>query len=97
MFDRTKLQKIAHDSGLTRTEIARLFGVSRQTLYSWINGTSQPQQAFMKRLVGRGCDSILHAMKMKVLPMYQGLTPAQRRHHVGVMAQKVQSVPMTQL
>lgn len=97
MFDKTKLEKIVRDSGLTKLEIARLFGISRQTLYTWLEGKSMPKQDYMKRLVGRGCESILNAMKMRVLPMSVGLTKLQRRHNIGVMAQKIQSIPVSQL
>jgi len=40
--------------GLSKSEVARILGVSRPALYAWINGESEPQGANAERLRGLG-------------------------------------------
>jgi hypothetical protein len=39
--------------GLGKTDVARILGVSRPTLYSWISGESEPQEGYSSHLLER--------------------------------------------
>ena len=44
MFNHEAFARVFDDSGLTKTEIADIYGVSRQTVYAWYSGSSAPLQ-----------------------------------------------------
>lgn len=44
MFNHTKFTTVFERSGLTKAELATLYGVSRQTIYDWYTGASAPAQ-----------------------------------------------------
>ena len=44
MFNHESFARVFDDSGLTKTEIADIYGVSRQTVYAWYSGSSAPLQ-----------------------------------------------------
>lgn len=69
MFDQTKFKTVFDKSGLTKSELASLYGVSRQTIYDWYTGASAPTQkalAAREELYTRG---LAIAVEKGVLPI----------------------------
>lgn len=86
MFDRVAFKRVFDDSGLTKSELAYLYGVSRQTLYGWA-GDSAPQQ---KTLVDRAAHytvALTAAMDKKLLPFPRSTSVAVRKERLLKMAQ----------
>jgi uncharacterized protein YjcR len=85
MFDRKNFTRVFDDSGMTKAELAKLYGVSRQTIYAWKDGHSTPVQktvAEREQLYTRG---LLAAMNKGLLPLPK--QPAQRKERLLKMAQ----------
>ena len=85
MFNREAFARVFDDSGLTKTELADIYGVSRQTIYAWYSGTSAPLQrtvVLREQLYTRG---LLGAMDKRLLPLSKN--PTQRKERLLKMKQ----------
>jgi DNA-binding XRE family transcriptional regulator len=53
------IKRVVAGSGLTKKELAVLYGVSRQTIHSWAEGTSPPREG---SLLARQAEAITLAL-----------------------------------
>lgn len=53
------IKRVVANSGLTKKELAILYGVSRQTIHSWDQGTSPPREG---SLLARQAEAITLAL-----------------------------------
>ena len=85
MFDRKNFTRVFDDSGLTKQEMADLYGVSRQTIYDWKDGHSSPAQKTVAERERHYTRGLLAAMDKRLLPLPK--QPAQRKERLLKMAQ----------
>lgn len=86
MFDREAFKNVFEESGLTKTELAYLYGVSRQTLYGWA-GASEPQQKTLVERAAAYTTALRSAMRQHLLPFPVSITPQVRKARLLKMAQ----------
>lgn len=92
IFDRDKFKRALELTGLSRVESAKVFGISRATLYLWLqDGT--PHERFLLPHIDKACDALLFAVDRKLLPLPRKLTREERAHKVARMAEKLQGIP----
>lgn len=88
MFDRAKFQKVFKYSGLTKDELASLYGVTRQSIYDWL-GPSVPTQKTLIAKEQAVTTGLLAAIERGVLPM-RGVTDKKiRAERIRIMAQQL--------
>lgn len=86
MFDRTAFKKVFDESGLTKPELAYLYGVSRQTLYGWAGGSVPKQHTLVERAASY-TTALTAAMRQRLLPFPIATTPEVRKARLLKMAQ----------
>lgn len=91
MFDQKKFSKVFKDSGLTKAELASLYGVSRQTIYDWHTGASAPSQKALVVREDMYTKGLLAAIERGVLPV-KAKEPKQRKERVLAMAQALHAL-----
>ena len=84
MFDHKSFTRIFTDSGLTKQEMADLYGVSRQTIYDWKDGHSTPAQKTVAEREQRYTRALIAAMDRRLLPLPK--QPDQRKERLLKMA-----------
>lgn len=67
-YDFTQLAKLLQDSGITVEEAAKIFKVSRPTIYAWKDG-HPPNQELLLRNTERLIKIIERAVAAKALPI----------------------------
>ena len=67
-YDFTKLQGLLQSAGITVSDAAKIFKVSRQTLYAWMRG-APPTQKLLLDTAERLVTIIGRAIKAKDLPV----------------------------
>ena len=91
----TNFDQLCSQTGLTRGEMAQLFGVSRQTVYNWMkNGPSHYRN--LNALVQYGVQALQLAVEAKILPFDRSLDKRERSRRVAVMQEKLKSTATTQ-
>jgi hypothetical protein len=94
MFDRKKFLRALDVTGLTKVESAKVLGVSRATLYLWMNNGS-PHERFLLPAIDKACDALLLAVDKKLLPLPRNLTRESRAVKIASMAARLQNIPVT--
>jgi hypothetical protein len=84
MFDRIKFRRVMNKSGLTKRELAGLYGVTRQTLYTWLE--HGPQQALLVERAERYTAGLLAGIDKNLLPFPGSLSPDQRKERLAKIA-----------
>jgi transposase-like protein len=84
MFDTTKFRKVMDESGLTKAELAKLYGVSRQSLYAWRD--TAPRQHTLAERAEKYTAGLLAGMARGLLPFSAGLTVQKRAALLASMA-----------
>lgn len=85
MFNRENFARVFDDSGLTKTEIADIYGVSRQTVYAWYSGSSAPLQRTVVAKEQLYTRALITALDKRLLPLPRN--PAQRKERLLKMRQ----------
>lgn len=90
MFDRAKFNRVFSTSGLTKSELASLYGVTRQTIYDWSSDSGPTQKTLVVReeLYTNG---LLRAIDLGVLPI-RAQDIKQRKERVLAMAQALHAL-----
>jgi hypothetical protein len=88
MFDRDGFLSVLANSGLSKGEAAVLYGVTRQTIYNWIDG-GEPTQSFIVTHAAATTKGVANAMRAKLLPFPASLTIPQRRKRLNAMVQQL--------
>ena len=76
-------------AGLTRSELATLYGVSRQTIHAWIGGTAP--RGYTARMESVITAALLSAIERKVLP-FAAVSREVRAARIARMAKTLQSL-----
>ena len=86
------IKRVGAGSGLTKKELAILYGVSRQTIHSWAEGTSPPREG---SLLARQAEAITLALLNLIsnggLP-FPAMVKEARRSRVERMAKTLQGL-----
>lgn len=85
MFDQKAFARVFDRSGLTKTELATLYGVSRQTIYDWYAGDSAPAQKALAERAQLYTRGLTAALDRGLLPLPKA--KAQRKERLLKMAQ----------
>ena len=67
-YDFTQLQRLLQSAGITVSDAAKIFKVSRQTLYAWMRGTP-PNQKLLLDTAERLVAIISRAVEARDLPV----------------------------
>ncbi len=78
-------QRVIRESGLTKSELAGLYGVSRQTLYDWLAGKPSRKPSYTVRIAETITKALLNAIDRKILPLAPMAKDA-RKKRVDAMA-----------
>lgn len=92
MFDRKNFRKVFTGSGLTKSELAGLYGVTRQTIYDWYRGPSVPKQHAVVHREAAYTPAILRAIDHGILPLRPTPDKEQRAERVRSMAKALHSL-----
>lgn len=84
-FNTPQFKRVMDDSGLTKAEMSKLYGVSRQTLYTW--RTDPPKQRVIAERAEVYTTGLIAAMDKNLLPFPASLTREQRGERLVKMAQ----------
>lgn len=87
MFNRNDFKKVFEGSGLTKAELASLYGVSRQTCYDWYKGDGTPTQRTLVAREQLYTKGLLAALNRGVLPIANVKDPKIRKERILAMAQ----------
>lgn len=90
MFDVSKFQRVVRDSGLNKSELAALYGVSRPTIYGWLEVPPR-EGSVTSRLAEAITAAIISAMDKRVLPLSPTDT-AKRRERIASMKRTLQNL-----
>jgi DNA-binding XRE family transcriptional regulator len=69
VFNRENFKRVIKNSGLTKSELAGLYGVTRQTIYDWYEGPGAPTQKALAEREASYTSALLVAISKGVLPM----------------------------
>ena len=83
MFDREKLSRVAEHSGLTKGELAFVLGVTRATVYTWLDGTTPTK--YIVVFIDRALDRLSLAIEKGVLPLSDNLSRESRKARIEKM------------
>jgi hypothetical protein len=89
-FDCKKFKRVMDSSGLTKAELAKLFGVSRQALYLWCDRA--PGQKTLAERAEKYTDGIIAAMSRGLLPFAATVSPERRTEFLLTMAKRLHTL-----
>lgn len=92
MFNRNDFKKVFEGSGLTKSELAGLYGVSRQTVYDWCKGDGTPTQRTLVAREQLYTKGLLAALNRGVLPIANVKDPKIRKERILAMAQALHAL-----
>lgn len=93
-FDITKFREVFKRSGLTKSEIARIAGTTRQTIYNWYTSGHGPTQHVLEQRAGNAVvvlHALMHAAR-PVLPFPTTISPQTRAQKIETIVAKVVSL-----
>lgn len=85
------LNKVLTDSGLTRVELATLYGVSRQTVHTWLTAAPPREGSYTARMATVITTALLTALGQKLLP-FPAMSKEHRAARIARMAKTLQSL-----
>ena len=92
MFNRDNFKKVFERCGLTKSELASLYGVSRQTVYDWYKGAGSPTQRTLVAREQLYTKGLLAALDRGVLPISGIKDPKIRKERILAMAQALHAL-----
>ncbi len=90
MFVLADFQRVLSESKLTRSEVAQLYGVTRQAVHYWVT-TAPPKATITGRMADTITRALLNALDRGALPMGSASKDV-RRSRIKSMAAKLQSL-----
>lgn len=91
VFNQAKFNRVFEGSGLTKSELASLYGVSRQTIYDWYTGESAPTQKALAVRESLYTSGLASAIDRGVLPI-RTRDAKLRKERVLAMAQALHTL-----
>ena len=86
-----EFQQVLDRTGLTRGELATLYGVSRQAIYYWKDTTLKRTNSYAARMAETITRALLVAISRGILPL-PVMDKGQRRKKVAAMAKTLQAL-----
>ena len=77
--------RVLGESGLTKVELARLYGVSRQTIHYWAKVGPPREGTYTARMAATITKALLSAVEKRVLPL-SAMDAGVRRARIARMA-----------
>ena len=94
MFDCLQFKRVMERSGLTKVELSELYGVSRQTLYAWLDHV--PNQHTLAERAEKYTAGLFAAISRGLLPFPPSLSKEQRKERLRKMARHLHSLTTPQ-
>lgn len=85
--------RVLAGSGLSKGELASLYGVSRQTIYCWKDGVSPRVNTTLARQAEVITAALVTAIERRVLPL-GAMDTAARKARIASMAKTLQSLKL---
>ena len=82
---------VLRDAGLTRVELAQLYGVSRQTIHYWIRTAPPREGSYTARMAEVITAALLNSVRRKLLP-FSAVSAEIRAARIARMARTLQSL-----
>jgi len=89
--DSQTLNQVLRDSKLTRVELASLYGVSRQTIHTWLSGSPPRVGSYTARMAKVITAALLNAINKKMVP-FAVVSKELRADRITRMAKTLQSL-----
>ena len=92
------LQRVLAESGLTKGEVAQIYGVTRQTIYRWADGLPSRKYALSERRMQEVITAaLLTAVERRILPLASTDKEIRRRRieRMARMCQALKPEPRT--
>jgi DNA-binding XRE family transcriptional regulator len=84
-------QRVLDSAGLTKVELAELYGVSRQTIHTWSSGGEPRMASYTARMASVITKALLIALDKRLLPL-AAMDKAARAARVKKMAATLQNL-----
>jgi DNA-binding XRE family transcriptional regulator len=84
-------KRVATQSGLNKIELAKLYGVSRQTVHYWLREGPPRENTYTARMAETITAALMNAIRKKVLPL-PPMDKAARKARVTKMAATLQGL-----
>ena len=84
-------QRVLDSAGLTKVELAELYGVSRQTIHTWAAGGSPRVASYTARMATVITTAMLAAIERRLLPL-PAMDKAARAKRIASMAKTCQNL-----
>ncbi len=85
-MDREQFRKAVAESRLPKAALARLYNVTRPTIYSWLDD-GEPKNASLVAHADRVTKALLMAVSRRILPFPESVGPKSRAQHIERMHQ----------
>ena len=83
--------RVVTGSGLTKVELAQLYGVSRQTIHTWSTGDQPRENSLLARQAEVTTQALVKLIDMRQLP-WGAMDREVRRSRIEKMSQRLQSL-----
>ncbi|MBK8773018.1 MAG: hypothetical protein IPM06_21670 [Rhizobiales bacterium] len=83
--------RVLRDSGLTKIELAQMYGVSRQTVHTWSTGGLPRVGSLLARQAEAITKALVVAVERQLLP-FEAMDKGVRRERVAMMAARLQGL-----
>lgn len=91
MFNPADFRRVARDSGLTKAELAHLYGVSRPTVYGWLGEAPPREGSILARQAEVITAALITSIERKILPL-AAMDTAKRRVRIDNMRRTLQGL-----
>lgn len=88
MFNRTAFEDVCQRSGFTMSEMAYIYGTTRQTIYGWRHRTEPTQIALAAREV-QTTKALTAGLREKVIPFSPMLAKQSRKARIDAIVKTV--------
>ena len=92
MFSREAFARVVKQAGLTKYELAALYGVSRQSIYDWLKGDMPKAGGLLSRMADALPVVLLAAVTKRALPM-PPVDKAVRKARIARMQARLEKLP----
>jgi transcriptional regulator with XRE-family HTH domain len=86
-----RFSNVINESGLTKIELATLYGVSRQTIHAWAFIGPPRRNSLLARQAESITDALETLTSRKLLPL-EPMDKDARRAHIAKLAEKLQAL-----
>lgn len=84
-------ERVIKETGLSRLELAKIYGVSRQTIHQWTVGAGPRPGSYTARMAIVITTALLIAVEHRILPLLP-LDKQVRRRRVATMVSRMQGI-----